>query len=389
MRFKSMSLHPIHIAHYDLDAFFVSVERILDPSLVGKPLIIGGSKERGVVSTCSYEARKYGVRSAMPMSKAHALCPDGIFLKGSRGQYSKYSNWVTEIIAAKAPLFEKASIDEFYIDLTGMDRFFDPLQWTIDLRNEIMETTRLPISFGLASNRMIAKIATNIAKPNGYIQVVHGKEKEFIAPLEVGSIPGVGEQMLKRMHELGILTIGALANYPVHLLELNFGAYGRLLSRKAMGESGSEIHSSYDAKSVSTEQTFSEHVSDIPWLESTLLTMSEKLGYELRRYETSTKCIAVKLRYPDFETHTRQISLPPTSFDDEIFRTAKLLFHQLYDPRQAVRLLGIRCSELTSAEVQMSMFENKVQKLQLYNAIDDVKIRYGKDALGKAGSDKF
>jgi DNA polymerase-4 len=386
--FNSMSLQQIHIAHFDLDAFFVSVERILDPSLIGKPLIIGGSKERGVVSTCSYEARKYGVRSAMPMSKAHALCPDGIFMKGSRGQYSKFSNWVTDIIASKAPLYEKASIDEFYIDLTGMDRFFDSLQWTIDLRNEIIETTKLPISFGLASNRMVAKIATNIAKPNGYIQVLPGKEKEFLAPLEVGSIPGVGEQMLKRMHELGILTIGALAAYPMHLLELNFGTFGKLLSRKAHGESGSEIHSSYDAKSVSTEQTFLENLHNIEELESTLLSMSEKLGYELRRDEKFTRCIAVKIRYPDFETHTKQISIPSTSFDDEIFRTAKMLFHQLCDARKTVRLLGIRCSELISGEVQTNIFENKIQKLQLYHAIDDVKIRFGKDALGKAGGDQ-
>ncbi|MBM3445820.1 MAG: DNA polymerase IV [Bacteroidetes bacterium] len=383
-----MSQQQIHIAHFDLDAFFVSVERILDPSLVGKPLIIGGSKERGVVSTCSYEARKFGVQSAIPMSRAHALCPDGIFLKGSRGQYGKFSNWVTSIISAKAPLFEKASIDEFYIDLTGMDRFFEPLRWTIDLRTEIMETTQLPISFGLASNRMVAKIATNVAKPNGYIQVLPGKEKEFLAPLGVGSIPGVGEQMLKRMHELGILTIGALAEYPLHLLELNFGAYGKILHTKANGISSADIHSSYDAKSVSTEQTFFENQYEIDVLESTLLRMSEKLGYELRRDEKSTKCIAVKLRYPDFETHTKQISIPPTFFDDEIFQTAKSLFHQLYDTRQPLRLLGIRCSELIGGEVQTNMFENKVQKQQLYNAIDDVKIRYGKDVLGKAGGEE-
>jgi len=383
-----MSQQQIHIAHFDLDTFFVSVERILDPSLVGKPLIIGGSKERGVVSTCSYEARKFGVQSAIPMSRAHALCPDGIFLKGSRGQYGKFSNWVTSIISAKAPLFEKASIDEFYIDLTGMDRFFEPLRWTIDLRTEIMETTQLPISFGLASNRMVAKIATNVAKPNGYIQVLPGKEKEFLAPLGVGSIPGVGEQMLKRMHELGILTIGALAEYPLHLLELNFGAYGKILHTKANGISSADIHSSYDAKSVSTEQTFFENQYEIDVLESTLLRMSEKLGYELRRDEKSTKCIAVKLRYPDFETHTKQISIPPTFFDDEIFQTAKSLFHQLYDTRQPLRLLGIRCSELIGGEVQTNMFENKVQKQQLYNAIDDVKIRYGKDVLGKAGGEE-
>ena len=195
-----MSTQQPYIAHFDLDAFFVSVERKLDPSLEGKPLILGASKERGVVSTCSYEARKFGVRSAMPMARAAALCPHAIFMKGSRGQYSKFSQWVTDIIAAKAPVFEKASIDEFYVDLTGMDRFFDPLQWTIALRTEIMESTGLPISFGLASSKMVAKMATNAAKPNGYLQVLPGKEKEFLAPLSVGEIPGVGEQTLKTLH---------------------------------------------------------------------------------------------------------------------------------------------------------------------------------------------
>lgn len=383
-----MSVQQSYIAHFDLDAFFVSVERILDPSLEGKPLIIGGSKDRGVVSTCSYEARKFGVHSAMPMSRAHALCPDGIFMKGSSGQYSKFSQWVTDIIAAKAPLFEKASIDEFYIDLTGMVRFFDPLKWTIDLRNEIMETTRLPISFGLASNRMVAKIATNVAKPNGYIQVMPGKEKEFLAPLQVGSIPGVGEHSLKKMHELGILFIKDLAAYPLHLLELNFGSYGASLARKANGESDAEVYTSYDAKSVSTEHTFFENIDDPIFLENSLLKMSEKLGYELRRDQKSSKCIAVKLRYPDFETHTKQISVHPTSFDDEIFNTAKQLFHQLYDVKKKIRLLGIRCSELTPSSVQTNIFDDKIQKSNLYSAIDDVKSRFGKNLLGKAGNKK-
>ena len=225
-----------YIAHFDLDAFFVSVERILDPSLVGKALILGGSRERGVVSTCSYEARKFGVHSAMPMARAVALCPHAIVMQGTRGQYSKFSQWVTDIIAAKSPLYEKASIDEFYIDLTGMDRFFDPLQWTIDLRKEIIETTGLPISFGLASNKMVAKMATNAAKPNGFLQVLPGKEKEFLSPLQVGEIPGVGEHMLKTMHSLGIMTISDLSVYPQHLLEQNFGKYGEVLLQKANGK---------------------------------------------------------------------------------------------------------------------------------------------------------
>jgi len=374
--------HP-YIAHFDLDAFFVSVERILDPSLVGKALVLGGSKERGVVSTCSYEARKYGVRSAMPMSKAVSLCPHAIFMKGSTGQYSRFSQWVTDIIAVKAPLFEKASIDEFYLDLTGMDRFFDPLQWTIDLRNEIMETTNLPISFGLASNKMVAKMATNAAKPNGYLQVLHGKEKDFLAPLSVGDIPGVGEQMLKTLHSLGVMTIGELANYPLHILEMHLGKYGEVLLQKANGTYSGSVQTYHEAKSISTERTFGENTSEPDFLQAELLRMTEKLGFELRSEGKMTRCAAIKIRYPDFETHTKQVAIHPSSYDDELLKVVKDLFVQLYKSGKPIRLLGIRFSDLVSDSVQTDLFENRVQKSKLYAAIDGVKNRFGKKSLNR------
>lgn len=378
-----MSTQQPYIAHFDLDAFFVSVERKLDPSLEGKPLILGGSKERGVVSTCSYEARKYGVRSAMPMAKAAALCPHAIFMKGSRGQYSKFSQWVTDIIAVKAPVFEKASIDEFYVDLTGMDRFFDPLQWTIALRTEIMESTGLPISFGLASSKMVAKMATNAAKPNGYLQVLPGKEKEFLAPLSVGEIPGVGEQTLKTLHTLGIMTIRDLAAYPVNLLEQYFGKYGELLSLKASGLHHGLVHTEHESKSISTEHTFFENTNDVNFLINELKRMTEKLGHELRGEQRMTRCLAVKIRYPDFQTHTKQLSIPPTCFDDEIISVVKELFHQLYDGKSPVRLIGVRFSELIEQHLQTDLFQNKVLKEKLYQAIDGVKNRYGKGAVAR------
>jgi DNA polymerase-4 len=378
-----MSLQQPYIAHFDLDAFFVSVERILDPSLEGKALILGGSRERGVVSTCSYEARKFGVRSAMPMARAVALCPHAIVMKGSRGQYSKFSQWVTDIIAAKAPLFEKASIDEFYIELTGMDRFFDPLQWTIDLRQEIMDKTRLPISFGLASNKMVAKMATNAAKPNGYLHVLPGKEKEFLGPLPVGDIPGVGEYTLKSLHTLNIMTIADLANYPVHLLEQYLGKYGEILSRKATGQYEGSIHTEHESKSISTEHTFFENTADVDFLLKELKRMTEKLGHELRGEKRMTRCIAVKIRYPDFQTHTRQLSIHPTSFDDEILKVVRELFHQLYDGKTSVRLIGVRFSELIEQHLQTDLFQNKLKKDKLYQAIDVVKKRYGKGSVGR------
>ncbi len=385
----SLTAHQTHIAHFDLDAFFVSVERILDPSLVGKALILGGSRERGVVSTCSYEARKYGVRSAMPMARAVALCPHAIVMKGTRGQYSKFSQWVTDIIAAKAPLFEKASIDEFYIDLTGMDRFFDPLQWTIDLREEITEKTGLPISFGLASNKMVAKMATNAAKPNGYLQVLPGAEQAFLAPLPVGDIPGVGEHMLKNLNALGIINISDLAAFPVQLLEKYFGKYGEILARKAIGEYSGTIHTNHESKSISTEHTFFENTADLSFLEAELVGMTEKIGFELRQDLKMTRCVAVKIRYPDFSTQTKQVAIKSTSYDDEIIRIVKDLFHQLYDGIRPVRLIGVRFSDLTGVSVQTDIFENRVKKASLYAAIDDVKNRFGKGKLARGkGWDK-
>ena len=372
-----------YIAHFDLDAFFVSVECILDPSLYGKAIILGGSKERGVVSTCSYEARKYGVRSAMPMARALSLCPHATVVKSSRGQYSKFSQWVTDIIAAKAPLFEKASIDEFYIDLTGMDRFYDPLQWTIDMRNEIMETTKLPISFGLASNKMVAKMATNAAKPNGYLQIMYGKEREFLAPLPVGDIPGVGEHTLKSLNSLGIITIHDLSIYPIHLLEQYIGKYGEILHRKSMGEYEGEIHTSHEAKSISNEHTFFENTGDVEFLYSELLKMTEKLGHQLREEGKMTKCVAIKIRYPDFKTHTKQVAINPSSYDDELLKVVKDLFSQSYDTKQNVRLIGVRFTDLVESSLQTNLFENKVRKANLYGAIDDVKKRFGKKSINR------
>lgn len=382
---KKMGEKQPYIAHFDLDAFFVSVECILNPLLYGTAVIIGGSKDRGVVSTCSYEARKYGVRSAMPMSRAMSLCPHATVVKGSRGQYSKFSQWVTDIIAAKAPLFEKASIDEFYIDLTGMDRFYDPLQWTIDMRNEIMETTKLPISFGLASNKMVAKMATNAAKPNGYLQIVHEKEREFLAPLPVGDIPGVGEHTLKSLNSLGIISIHDLSIYPIHLLEQYFGKYGEILNRKSLGKYDGEIQPSHEAKSISTEHTFSENTGDLDFLNVELLKMTEKLGHQLREEGKMTKCVAVKIRYPDFKTHTKQVAINPSSYDDELFNVVKDLFLQSFDTKNNIRLIGVRFSDFVELSVQTNLFDNKVKKAHLYGAIDDVKKRFGSKLINRGG----
>lgn len=373
-----------YIAHLDLDSFFVSVEMLHDPSLKGKPVIVGGSKDRGVVTTCSYEARKFGVRSAMPMKTAMKLCPQALVVKGTRGEYSRYSRWVTDIIAAKAPLFEKASIDEFYIDLTGMDKYFDPFEWTIALRKEIMEQTQLPISFGLATNKMVAKIATDEAKPNGYLFVKPGMEKDFLAPLPVNKFSGVGEHTYKKLQEMGIYTIQQLSETPVSVLEKKLGKYGPELWKKSQGIHESAVHPYHEAKSVSIENTFEENKTDEAFLLSELVRMTEKVAYELRQDKKLAGCIAVKIRYPDFETTSRQTTIDYTMRDDELIPVAIDLFHQLYRKGQPVRLLGVRLSELTGHVLQGSLFQDNGKRDELYKAIDAVKSKFGKTALKKA-----
>ncbi len=372
------------IAHFDLDTFFVSVELLKQPELRGKPVYVGGT-ERGVVTSASYEARKFGVRSGMPSWKAKQLCPQAIALGWSRGEYSRYSRWVTQIIAAKAPLFEKASIDEFYIDLTGMDKFFNALQWTVDLRQQIIDETTLPISFGLASNKMMAKIATDEAKPNGYLQVPFGKEKEFLAPMAVSKIPGVGEQTHEVLKAMGITIIQHIAERSIEELEERLGKWGVDLWKKSQGIHYGEVSPYHEAKSVSTENTFDENKTDIDFLMSELVRMVERICYELRQDGKVAGCVAVKIRYPNFETTSRQTTIPYTCADDEVIPVAKDLFKKLWKKGTPIRLLGVRLSELTNDAVQTNLFNDVERKTDLYKAIDNVKERFGKASVKRAG----
>jgi DNA polymerase-4 len=372
------------IAHFDLDAFFVSVECLINPSLKGIPLLVGGSAERGVVAACSYEARKFGIHSAMPMKTAMRLCPHATVIGGNRSEYSKYSRQVTDIIAGQAPVFQKASIDEFYLDLSGMQKYFDPFQWTIDLRKKISDTTRLPISFGLAVNKMVAKIATDEAKPNGYLQIPAGKEKQFLGPLKLNKIPGVGEQTYKTLQAMGLKTIRDLGSYSAIELEKKLGKYGWELWNKAQGVDESEVVPYREAKSISTENTFEENIADQDLLDAELVRMTEKVGYELRQDNMTAGCIAVKIRYPNFETTSKQVSIPYTFYDDEFIPKAKELFRQLYRRGEPVRLLGVRLSELTDEAMQTNLFEDVQKKTGLYKAIDALKNKFGRDAITKA-----
>ena len=375
------------IAHFDLDSFFVSVEILNDPSLKGKPVIVGG-RERGVVAACSYEARKFGIHSGMPSKKALQLCPQLIVSNSSRADYSRYSRWVTQIIASKAPLFEKASVDEFYIDLSGMEKFFKPLQWTIDLRQQIIEETRLPISFGLASNKMMAKIATNEAKPNGYLQIPFGKEKEFLASLAVNKIPGVGDHTYEILRSMGIVTIKDVSERTQEELEERLGKWGIDLWYKSQGIHNGEVSQYHEAKSVSSENTFNENKTDIGFLKSELVRLTEKIAFELRQDGKVAGCVAVKIRYHDFETTSRQTTVPYTCADDEIIPVVKELFDKLYRKGEPVRLLGVRLSELTNDAIQTNLFDDVERKSGLYKAIDNVKKRFGKNSLTRASSNR-
>ena len=372
-----------HIAHFDLDSFFVSVEIINDPSLKGKPVLVGGY-ERGVVAACSYEARKYGIHSAMPMKKALQLCPQAVVTSNSRSDYSKYSRWVTDIIASKVPLFEKASIDEFYIDLTGMDKFFGVSRYTRELREQIRKETGLPISCGLSSAKFISKLATNEAKPDGFLEIPHGKEKEFLWPLGIEKINGVGKQTEQQLKSFGIYTIEDIAKTPVELMERYAGKWGESLWRKAHGLGSAGIETDWEQKSMSHENTFDKDYNDIDFLHTELVRLTEKTAYGLRQDEKLTGCVTVKIRYSDFETITKQEVVDYTALDDQLIAKAKDIFNKAYQKGRPVRLLGVRFSQMIPFTMQMSLFDKKVEKLHLYKAVDDIKDRFGSKMVTKA-----
>lgn len=376
--------HP-YIAHYDLDSFFVSVEIRNNPALKGKPVLVGGY-DRGVVAACSYEARAFGIHSAMPMRKALQLCPQAIVTNHSRDQYSKYSQWVTDIIANRVPTFEKASIDEFYVDLTGMDKYFGVLQFAKELREVVMRETGLPMSGGLSTARFISKMATNAAKPNGFLEVEPGKEQAFLWPLGVEKINGVGKQTELQLKNWGIRTIAELAATPIELLQKLLGQHGESLWQKAQGIGSATVHTDWEQKSISHENTFSTDHTDAEFLHRQWVRLTEKTAYDLRQEEKLTGCITVKIRYSNFDTVSRQETIAYTALDDTLLAQVKKLFDGLYEPGRPVRLLGVRFSHLIPFNLQMSLFEDQPQKLKLYQTMDALKDRFGSRSLTKAAN---
>lgn len=370
-----------HIAHFDLDTFFVSVEQLHNPKLIGKPVLIGGDGNRGVVASCSYEARKFGIHSAMPMAVAKRLCKEAIIVRGDYENYTKYSKLITDVIADSVPNFEKASIDEFYIDLTGMDKFFGCLRFTGELKTKVVKESGLPISWGLASNKLISKVATNEVKPNGQLEIPFGNEKGFMAPLDIYKIPGVGEKTSIRLIKMGFYKAKHLAVKDPDEVTRALGKNGLELWRRANGEDDSPVIPYRESKSISTEETFQTDSIDIDALLSKMVRMTEAIAFELRKGQRLTGCVTVKIRYSDFETHTAQRSIPYTNSDHVLFAIAKELFQELYTRRVLVRLIGVRFSNLIPGTYQINLFEDTQETIRLYQAIDSVKKQFGEAKL--------
>lgn len=367
----------------DLDTFFVSCERLIDSSLNNKPVLIGGTSDRGVVAACSYEARRFGIHSAMPMRMARQLCPEAIILRGNAGTYSKYSASVTDIIKEEVPIYEKTSVDEFYADLTGMDQFFGTYKFATELRERIIKETGLPISFGLSINKTVSKIATGEAKPNNKIQVLKGTERPFLAPLSVKKIPMVGDRTYRQLCNLGVKRIQTLQEMPVEVMDRTFGKNGRVIWKKANGIDNSPVVQYQERKSISTERTFDKDTIDTNKLKGILTAMAENLVFQLRRGNKVTACVTVKIRYSDFQTYTLQKRIPYSASDHVILPVVESLFKQLYNRRMLVRLIGVRYSHLVEGGHQISLFEDD-KIINLYQAMDHVRLKYGDRAVMRA-----
>jgi DNA polymerase-4 len=367
----------------DLDTFFVSCERLIDSRLNNRPVLIGGTSDRGVVASCSYEARKFGIHSAMPMRMAKQLCPEAIVLRGNSGTYTKFSNVVSEIIKESVPLYEKTSVDEFYMDLSGMDRFFGCNQFASELRNRIIKESGLPISFGLSNNKTVSKIATGEAKPNNEMMITAGTEKPFLAPLSVKKIPMVGDATYRTLCNLGVKRILTVQEMPIEVMERVFGKNGIMIWKKANGIDNSPVIPYKERKSISTERTFDKDTIDVRKLEGIMTAMAENLVYQLRRGNKLTSCITVKIRYSDFQTYTLQKKIPYSAADHIIIPIVLELYKKLYSRRVLVRLIGVRYSHLVEGAHQISLFEDPVV-LSLYKAMDHIREMYGDRAIMKA-----
>ncbi|MFH6958254.1 DNA polymerase IV [Flavobacterium aquidurense] len=376
------------IVHMDLDTFFVSCERLTNSELSGIPLIIGGG-DRGVVASCSYEARKFGVRSAMPIHMAMKLCPQAKIIKGDMELYSRLSYDVTQVIQEKAPIMEKASIDEFYLDITGMDKFHGSYKWTDELAQSVIKETGLPISFSLSVNKTVSKIATGEGKPKGNLEIPEGNVQSFLNPLSIQKIPMVGNVTFQLLSRIGVRKIQTLSEMPPEVLQQMIGKNGLDIWKKANGIDHTPVEPYTERKSISTEHTFSQDTIDIIMLKSILIGMVEKLAFQLRSEQWLTSTITVKIRYANFDTETKQCKIAYTSADHILTKNVMELFEKVYQRRMRLRLIGIRFSGLVRGTYQINLFEDTEEMLSLYAAMDKMKSRYGFDAVMRCAGASF
>ncbi len=375
-----------YILHLDLDTFFVSCERLIDSRLKNKPLLVGGTGDRGVVAACSYETRTFGVHSGMSMKVAKRLCPEAIVIKGNSGIYTKYSQLVTEIVKEKVPVFEKASVDEFYADLTGMDKFYGTYKYASELRHKIIHESGLPISFGLSANKIVSKVATGEAKPNNQMMIDPGYEKQFLAPLSIRKIPSVGVKTYGVLRNLGIDRVGVIQQMPLEMMISALGANGRTIWKRANALDNPPLVPFYERKSISTERTFNRDTIDVVKLRATIFAMAENLAFQLRRGEKLTSSVSVKIRYSDYNTYTKQVKIPYSSADHVIIPAVLELFNKLYNRRLLIRLVGVKINDIVSGNYQINMFDDTEEMLNLYNAMDTIRGRYGELSIMRASS---
>ncbi|WP_298502781.1 DNA polymerase IV [uncultured Maribacter sp.] len=374
------------ILHFDLDTFFVSCERLLDSRLNNKPVIVGGTGDRGVVSAASYETRAYGVHSGMPMKMARQLCPNAIYIRGNAGTYTKFSKQVTQILQQEVPILEKASVDEFYADLTGMDRFFGCYKFASELRTKIIKESGLPISFGLSINKTVSKIATTEAKPNNQLKIDAGYEKTFLAPLSIKKIPMVGEKTYRAFCNMGVKSVHTVQQMPVEMMTSVFGKNGRSIWLRANGIDYSPIIEYHERKSISNERTYGQDTTDNTTLKTTIVAMAENLAYQLRRGGKLTSCVTVKIRYSDFQTYSKQLKIPYTSADHHLIPVVLELFNKLYSRRMLIRLVGVRYSSLTAGTYQINLFDDEKKTVNLYKAMDAIRTKYGDRSITRAAA---
>jgi DNA polymerase-4 len=376
------------IAHLDFDAFFAAVEENRDPSLRGKPVIVGGG-ERGVVSTANYVARRYGVHSAMPLRTARRLCPHGVYLTGHHQLYYDYSRRLMALLDEYSPLVEQMSLDEAYVDLTGTEGLFGPpVQTARFIQQRVNDELSLSISVGLATNKLVAKVASDYRKPGGFTVVPPGREAEFLAPLPVERLPGVGPVLLERLRDRGVSTVSDLARVPPHLLRLSFGDLGEMLAHRARGEDPRRVIPYEEIKSISREHTFEEDVADVSLLESTLVALTEDVCRRLRRKRLEARTVTVKIRYSDFVTHTCSHTLSRSlDVDEALFEEVLTLFRQGRRRRYHLRLVGVALSNLMPRAWQDDLFDQELPLLrELDLKLDTIREKYGKDAIRRGAA---